>query len=477
MDFFFYPDGITVIGATDNPLKGGFHILNNILIGYKGRVYPVNPKYDSISGLKCYPDIKSIPGTFDLAIYFIPARFLPDTIEQCAQKKVKGIIIESAGFAEVGQEGRKLQEECLALAKKYNIRLWGPNCMGLMDSHSRHVFSFMYGDYWKDLMEPGDVSLIVQSGLLSAGFLMMILQRGGMGISKVCSIGNKCDVNEIDLLEYLINDPSTDVIGLYVESIVDGRKFIDLARSTHKPIVILKGGRSAYGAKAAISHTASMAGDYAIISSAFKQAGVTTVFDANELTDFLKGFSKIHASRNDGGTAIITFSGSGGIITADFLNDFGLSLAELSENTINAIKEVFPSWMDPSNPVDIWPAIEQNGFEKVYSKAIDALLHDQNVDSLIVHIFNYRLEKSYLSELASLKDELGKPVVIWLVGIGKGLGVFRRELEDSGLPVFTEIGRCVSVLAAIKTHYAKRGSRPLEEATKSPYGKKYCCLD
>jgi len=469
MNFFFHPDGIAVVGATNNTLKGGFHILNNILEGYTGKVYPVNPKYDSILDHKCYPDIKSIPETFDLAIHFIPAKFLPDTIEQCALKKVKGIIIESGGFAEVGKQGHKLQVKSLELAKKYNIRLWGPNCMGLLDSHSRHVFSFMYGNFWKSLMGPGNVSLIVQSGMLSSGFLMMILERGGMGISKVCSIGNKSDINEIDLLEYLINDPPTEIIGLYVESIVDGKKFITLARATSKPIVVLKGGRSAYGAKAAISHTASMAGDYAIVSSALRQAGVTTVLDVHELMDCLRGFSKIRASRNNGGTAIVTFSGSAGIVTADFLHDFRLPLAELSEKTLKAIKKVFPSWMDPSNPVDIWPAIEHNGVEKVYPHVINAIMHDPGVDSLIIHIFSYRLDKKYLSKLASLKDELGKPVVIWLIGIGKDLDEFRRELEDLDLPVFEEIGRCVSVLAAIKAHYAKRGSGSLGDVIESPY--------
>ncbi len=213
LNSFFYPDGLAVIGASDNPAKGGYHILRNVLAGYRGRVYPVNPRYRELLGTPCYPNILSIPDSFDLAIFFIAAGNLPRAIEDCAKKGVRAIIIESAGFSETGQEGEQLQRDSVQAAQSHGIRLWGPNCMGLLDGHSRHVFSFMYSNAWETLMQPGPVSLIVQSGMLSAGFLMMILERGGMGISKVCSIGNKCDVHETDLLEYLIRDEHTGVIG------------------------------------------------------------------------------------------------------------------------------------------------------------------------------------------------------------------------------------------------------------------------
>ncbi len=456
MDVFFNPDGIAIIGATDNPSRGGYHILNNTLGGYRGRVYPVNPKHDSILGLKCYPDIQSIPHDFELAIYFIQANLLPATIEECSGKKVKGIIVESAGFAEAGEKGKRLQEKCLNLAGKHNIRLWGPNCMGLLDGHLRHVFSFMFTDEWKTLMAPGNISMIVQSGMLSATFFMMILEQGGMGISKVCSIGNKCDVNETELLEYLINDPHTGVIGLYVESIIDVRRFMELCMSTRKPIIVLKGGRSPSGAKAAISHTASMAGDYTIMSHAFRQAGIVPVFDVNELMDFLKGFSMTHSSRNDGGTAVVSFSGGGGIITADFLHDFNLPLAQLSEKTLQSIKEVFPPWMEPSNPVDIWPAVIESGMERVYTKVIDAVMHDENVDSLIVHLFSERINSNKLRPLSEMKDKLAKPAIVWAAGTWESYHKFKKDLEEMGIPVFEEMGRGVSFLSAVKQHYLKK---------------------
>lgn len=458
MDFFFNPDGIAIIGASDNPLRGGYHILNNTLGGYGGRVYPVNPKYDSILGCTCYPDIQSIPDTFDLAIFYIPAKFLPSAIEECAEKKVKGIIIESAGFAEAGEDGKRLQDYCLNLARKYKIRLWGPNCMGLLDGQSRHVFSFMFSDEWKTLMLPGNVSLIVQSGMLSATFFMMILERGGLGISKMCSIGNKCDVDEADLLEYLIHDPATDVIGFYVESIADARRFMKLCRSTGKPIVILKGGRSPSGAKAAMSHTASLAGDYTIMSHAFRQVGIIPVFDMHELMDFLRGFSKTHGSTNTGGTAVVSFSGGGGIVTADFLHDYRLPLAQLSEKTLRSLKEVFPIWMEPSNPVDLWPAVEKNGMDLVYTRAIDSIMHDENVDSIIIHIFSGRIASDQFRPLSTMKEKLAKPVVAWVTGTGERFHTFRKDLEAMGIPVFEEMGRGVSFLSAVKEHFRKKAA-------------------
>jgi acetyltransferase len=458
MDIFFHPKGVAVLGATAN-LRGGFFLLRNAVEGYRGEIYPVNPKYNEILGLRSYPDIASIPENFDLALYFIPAKHLPDTIRECAKKGVKGIIIESAGFSEVGAEGRALQEESVRLAKEHGIRLWGPNCMGLLDGHSRHVFSFMYQDDWKTLMKPGGVSLIVQSGMLSAGFLMAILQRGGMGISKVASIGNKCDVNETELLEYFIDDPNTTVIAAYLESIKDGRKFLELARGTAKPVIVLKAGRSPHGAKAAMSHTASMSGESAVYTGAFRQAGIVQVYDIQELMDLARGFSKTETCVPTGGTAILTFSGGAGIVTADLLHDRGLRLAQLSDATLADIKQVFPEWMDPSHPVDLWPAAEKNGIAKVYSHAVEAVMKDPAVDSLIVEsLASSRTGEDYLRAIADLKKKYGKPVALWMLGIG-GPEIqehARAVAEDNGIPEFTELGRCVSFISGVRDHFRKK---------------------
>ncbi|MCU0843582.1 MAG: CoA-binding protein [Spirochaetes bacterium] len=457
IDHFFHPDGVAIIGATDNAAKGGYHILRNTLAGYKGRVYPVNPRYGEILGTKCYPDIESIPENFDLAIYFIPAKSLPDTIRACSKKGVKAIIIESAGFSEVGEEGGQLQRESVDLARSFGIRLWGPNCMGLLDGHSRNVFSFMYTDKWMTLMKPGAVSLIVQSGMLSAGFLMMILERGGMGIAKVCSIGNKCDVNETELLEYLVADEETGVIACYLESIVDGRKFLELARSTPKPIIVLKAGRSEQGAKAAMSHTASLSGSAAVYEGAFRQAGVVQVYDVHELMDFARGFSKITPCGSAGGTAVITFSGGAGIVTSDLLADHGVRLAEFGPETIRALTEVFPPWMKPSHPVDVWPAVELNGLEFVYGKAVEALMQEPNVDSIIIESIAWHLSTpGNLVAAGEMQKRYRKPVVLWQIGHMEANEHYRAVAEEAGIPVFTEISRCAAFIAGVKAHSRKK---------------------
>jgi acyl-CoA synthetase (NDP forming) len=457
VDYFFNPNGVAILGASDNKLKGGFHMVRNALAGYKGKIYPVNPRYKEILGIPCYPDIQSIPENFDMAVYFIPAKSLPDTIRACAAKGVKGIIIESAGFSETGPEGKKLQDESVALAGKLGIRLWGPNCMGYLDGHSRNVFSFMYTDKWTTLMKPGNVSLIVQSGMLSAGFLMMILQRGGMGMSKVCSIGNKCDVNETELLEYLVNDPNTGVIACYLESIIDGRKFIELARSTDKPVIVLKSGRSDSGAKAAMSHTASLSGSSAIYNGAFRQAGIIQVYDMHELMDMARGFSKTDSYRPGGRTAIMTFSGGAGIVSADLLEERGLMLAELSPETLAALKSIFPDWMEPAHPVDLWPAVEQSGANKVYTGAAEAIMKDPGVDSLLLETFAWAASTpEYLVAIGELKKKYKKPVATWQIGWSPQNEMYRAAAEEAGLPVFDEISRCAAFLQAVKLHFTKK---------------------
>ncbi len=458
MDIFYHPKGVAVLGATSK-IRGGFFLFRNALDGYRGKLYPVNPQYQEILGVKCYPDIASIPEDFELVLYFIPAKFLPDTIRECAKKGVKGIIVESAGFSEVGSQGRALQEESVRLAREHGIRLWGPNCMGLLDGHSRHVFSFMYQDDWKTLMQPGGVSLIVQSGMLSAGFLMAILQRGGMGISKVASIGNKCDVDETELLEYYVNDPNTTVIAAYLESIKNGRKFMELARGTSKPVIVLKAGRSPMGAKAAMSHTASLSGESGIYTGAFRQAGIVQVYDINELMDLARGFSKTGTCAPSGGTAILTFSGGAGIVTTDLLHDRDVKLAELADATLADIKAVFPEWMDPSHPVDLWPACEKNGVAKVYTHAVEAVMKDPAVDSVIVEtLASPRTGTDYLKQIADLKKKYGKPVALWLMGIGprEVQEQARAVAEDNDLPEFAELGRCVSFINGVRGHYRKK---------------------
>jgi acetyltransferase len=473
MDFFFQPRGIAVVGATPNPLKGGYAILKNIIAGYKGNIYPLNPKYQEIEGLPCYPSAGSIPGPVDLAIVFTPAHQAPAVVEDCAAKGIRGIMIESGGFAETGREGKYLQDSLKDIAQRTGIRLWGPNCMGLVDAVRGYVFSFMDPASLQQGLLPGTVSLVVQSGLLSAGFLVDLMSHGIMGISKVCSVGNKMDVNEGDLMEYLLHDPNTEVMGFYLESFANGRKFMDLCRKSTKPVVVLKGGKSKKGAEAALSHTASLAGNHRIASGILSQMGVVEAQDFKQMTDICRSLAVVPPGsvNKQGRIAVLTFSGGSGILTSDFAETYGLSIADLSSATKETLSRLFPDWMPVTNPVDLWPAMEKHGGTDidVYSRALAAVLADPAVDAVVMHAFagNLRL-KLDLEDVARQRHSSGKPVFIWLLGRREEAFRFRIESLSCGIPVFTELHRAVECLSAVfrqRTLHEIKSVPPILEET------------
>jgi acetyltransferase len=453
MDFFFTPQGVAVVGATPNRMKGGNAILRNLLLGYRGSIFPVNPKYREMEGLTCYPSVSAIPGPVDLAIVFVPAPLVPAAVEDCVGKGVRGVMIESGGFAETGPEGERLQKILTDIVTRTGIRLWGPNCMGLVDVVHRHIFSFM--DPRAQEQEefiPGSVSLVVQSGMLSAIFLIDIMSNAVMGVSKACSLGNKVDVNECDILEYLMDDPDTEVIGLYLESFSDGRRFLDLCRRGEKPIVVLKGGRSRQGAEAALSHTASLAGNQRIIAGALAQVGVTEARDFKQMMDLCRSLAMTKQTRvGSGRVAVLTLSGGAGIVATDFIAEQGLTMASLSASTRTSLEEFFPKWMPVTNPVDLWPAMERQIGADVdaFSRSLEALLGDPEVDAVFLHVFisNPRSMVN-MSELADQIRTAGKPVIAWIIGRRTDVYAFQKEALAHGIPVFTEISRAAECLGA-----------------------------
>lgn len=450
MNFFFAPKGIALVGATRKP-KGGYAILYNLKKGFAGPVYPINPRYDDIDGTPCYPSVMDVPDPVDLAIVFIPAPKVPDILLECARRGIKGAMIESAGFAETGPEGKKLQEKIVAIARETGLRLWGPNCMGLVDAKAGHVFSFVSPTIWDEGLIAGDVSLVVQSGMLSGGFLTDTMTHGTMGVSKVCSIGNKADVSEIDLLEYMIDDPGTGAVALYLESLPQGRCFLELCRLSPKPIVVLKGGKSEKGAQAAMSHTASMAGNGAVIAGALAQAGVVEAVDFKQMMDLARTvamYPNIRA-KQPGRIAILTYSGGAGIMSADFLDAFGLKVAELSPKTLQKLATVYPEWMPPNNPVDLWPGVEKNGGPIVYSTALEAVAHDENVDAILMHAFVGRAGFGPdMEQLVDIAKKAGKPIFVWLIGGREEARKLHQAVQAKGVPVYRELYRAVECMAA-----------------------------
>ena len=452
MEFFFNPKGISLIGATTKSARGGFSILTNLLNGFAGKIYPVNPRYSSIEGLTCYQSVLDVPDPVDLAIVFVPAPMVPKVIQECAVRKIPGVMIESGGFSETGDDGKKLQNMLRQISHETGIRLWGPNCMGLVDAVKRHVFSFVSPTILDLGLIPGDVSLIVQSGMLSAGFLIDTMTHGTMGISKVCSIGNKVDVEECELLEYLIRDPHTKAVGLYIESIPNGRRFIEICSRSPKPIVVLKGGKSRKGAQAALSHTASLSGNGAIVSGAMSQAGIVEATDFKQMMDICRTLAAFPSLplKSAGRVAVLTYSGGAGIVSADFIENMGLEVADLSSQTLETLKSVFPEWMPISNPVDLWPAVEKNGGEKTYRTAVEAVCADPGVDAIFLHLFAGGFSLDFdLSPLADGVKASGKPMIAWLIGEREKTREMQSAIQKLGIPVFREIQRSVECLHAL----------------------------
>ena len=452
MEFFFKPRGVAIVGATANRERGGYHIVYNAGRGFKGHIYPVNPHYREIDGIPCFPSIMDVPDPVDMAILFVPAPAVPDLAGQCARRGIQGVIVQSSGFSEVGSEGEFLQKALRRLVAETGLRVWGPNCMGIIDTDTEMVFSFVSPSIWEEGLIKGGVSLVVQSGMLSAGFLIDIMTHGDTGFSKVCSLGNKVDVNECDILPYLLDDPKTEAVGLYLESFVDGRRFMEICAASDKPVVVLKGGKSAGGSRAAMSHTASLAGNHLVISGAMAQAGVIEAMDFKQMIDLCRGLAGASQwqAPQEARIAVVTYTGAGGILSADFMEGTGLTLANLSPGSIETLKGIYPPWMPSGNPLDLWPAMERQGPLKALSVALKAVCDDPSVDGILLHTFiGGVISYLDLAEASKMSRFAGKPLFCWLLGRREEVREFKESARRHGIPVYGELYRTVECMAAL----------------------------
>jgi acetyltransferase len=358
-------------------------------------------------------------------------------------------MIESAGFAEVGLEGKDIQDRCMDIAREAGIRIWGPNGMGLVDITRRYFFTFMTPRIYKDGILDGRISLVVQSGMLSAGFLVDLLSRKNIGVGKICSIGNKADVDECDLLPYLLSDPDTDVVALYLESVPRGRLLSDLVKGSKKPVVVLKGGKSDEGARAAKSHTASLAGNSRLLSDVLESSGATLASDFHQMIDLARTLAVKPRIASTCRMAIVSFSGAAGIVSCDLMEKHRLTIARLSHDTKSALGKLYPEWMPVANPVDLYPAMELHWREFPVTHAISILLKDQNVDVILVHfVTGLGGEELDLAALKKEADKAGKVIIFWLLGRRKTSRDFRLAAQKSGVLVYDEISRAVECLWA-----------------------------
>ncbi|MCC6017424.1 MAG: CoA-binding protein [Candidatus Verstraetearchaeota archaeon] len=346
LDFFFYPNSVAIVGASTVPGKVGYELVKSIVeAGFGGDIFPVNPKGGSILGLKVYSSVKSIPSTPDLAVIVTPAETVPGIVGECGSIGVKGVVVISGGFSEVGNRG--LEEELVSHARKYGVRVIGPNSAGIINT------SINFHACMEFRVPRGPVSLISQSGAVG-GILFALAREGGVGFSKFVSCGNSCDVSEVDVLEYLLGDDETGSIALYLEAIRNGRRFIDVCRRFRgvKPIVAFKAGKSISGGRAAASHTGALASPYHIYSSLFRQFGILEAPSLSGLFSSSKFLGLGFRARGPR-TIIVTNSGGPGVVATDLCESFGLIVSEPSENLKSRLRGFLPQICSLRNPIDL----------------------------------------------------------------------------------------------------------------------------
>ena len=422
LESFFNPKSIAIVGASRQKGKVGYEILVNMIeAGYEGEIYPVNPKADTIEGLKCYPDLQSLGRAPDLVVIIIPAKFVPEMMQQCAKVGTKSVIIITAGFKEVGEEGLKLEKQVVQIARQAGIKIIGPNCLGVIAPANKLNASF-----GGDLPAEGVIGYLSQSGALLAAILDMA-NANSIGFSKLVSIGNKADVDELDLIKALGEDKDTKVIAGYLESITDGNAFVNQAeRISHdKPILLMKSGGTQAGAQAASSHTGSLAGSETAYECVFERAGIIRCNSIKEQFDYAQAIAD--QPLPDGPkVAVITNAGGPGIMAADAIERVGLSFAKLADETIQKLASKLPPAANLNNPVDVLG----DALADRYEFALNVVLEDPNVDIALVLLTPQAMtESAATAEALVACKKHAKPILACFMGAQKvrdGVMVLRR---------------------------------------------------
>ncbi len=435
MNLFFNPRSVAIIGASIKKGTVGRALMENIKARFKGRIYPINIKYDEVLGLKCYKSVSDLPEVPDLVVIAVPARVVPKVMEECGRKGVKAAIVISAGFKEVGKEGAKLEEELLKVARRWDIRFIGPNCLGIYNAWSGLDTIFNPNDR-QDKPGPGNVALISQSGALGAAILDW-LAEAGVGMSKFISYGNAADVQEWELIEYLAEDPKTEVIMAYIEGVADGRRFLESLRkatSNGKPVIVLKAGKSKKGMKAVASHTGSLAGQYAVYEAAIRQFGGLLVNELNEMVVAAKTLSWLPTPKGDR-VAIVTNGGGAGVLATDAIELLGLQVADLSESIRRELREKLPPAAAINNPVDVLG----DAPPERYDIALDAVMRDEGVDAVL--LISIMQSPAYdpsgvLKAAKKAVDKYRKPVVMAAPGGKYTVDKLLMFERDARIPSF-----------------------------------------
>ena len=371
---FFNAKGVAILGASSKPNKLSYGILENLLqFGYKGEVYPINPNAENILGKAAYPSILDVPDPVELAVIVLPVGMVLESLEACGKRGIKAVTIVTGGFREVGEGGKRLEDECMQVARRYGMRIIGPNCVGTMAIHTGLNSTFIKG-----MPDLGPIAFISQSGAICGGVVDLVLESH-FGFSYFTSLGNEMDVTETDMLEYVAKDPQVKVIAMYVEEVKDGPRFMAVARevSREKPIVLLKAGKNNAGAKAISSHTGSMAGSYTAYQAAFKQSGIIEVDTLADLFNlaWALGCQELPAGNK---VAIATNAGGAAALASDALAQYGMDLASISPEIQETLRTKLNPSAQVSNPIDMLGGAEPQDYEWALSQAS----LDPNVDAL-----------------------------------------------------------------------------------------------
>ncbi len=452
---FFNPKGVVVIGASTSPEKLGYGVARNLIqSGYQGAIHFVSQKSGQLFERPLYTNLSDVPNPVDLAILIVPTQVTPQTIEDCAKRGIKAAIIVSSGFREMGMEGAALEQKCVEVARKFGVRLLGPNCIGTLDTHLPLDTTFLQ----PPMPTQGGIGFISHSGAFAAAVIDWA--RGqGFGFSQIVSLGNQADVNETDVLPEVAKDEHTRVIALYMESVSDGKKFVQAASKVtkHKPVIALKVGRFEAGQKAAASHTGALAGSEAAFDAAFAKAGILRADTAEQMFDWARALESCPLPRGKN-MAILTNAGGPGVIAADSLETNGLLLSQLTESTLRALIASLPPSASVFNPVDMLASASP----ETYATCLKILLQDENVDGVMVILppppmfktaevaekIVQILESSSLLLVDSKLSDSKKPVVIALMGstlVEEANKVFQR----AHIPTYPFPERAASALGVL----------------------------
>lgn len=446
---FLEPKGIAIVGVSKTPNRPGYIILQNLReFGFEGGVYPVHPEGGDILGFKTYKTVKDLPKYIDLAVSMVSADETLELVSDCEARGIKNILLVSGGFSESGEAGAKRQAEVVKLAKQKGIRLMGPNAVGPVNTSNNLVLPFYPMDYPKK----GGVSFVAQSGQFCCPVMEYITSSMNVGVSKSIDLGNCCDIDEAEVMEYLEEDPETRVIAMYMESIRAGRHFLEVSKrvSQKKPIVVFKTGRTEDGLRTASSHTGAIAVDDTVFDAALRQAGIIRVDDLDEFLDLTKVFDSQNTPEGNR-VAVITYSGGIGAMVADACGKFGIKLAELSKDTIERIKPALLPSLKISNPLDCFAVGVPTDVSDTYLTPLLAFMQDPNVDIILLCLMvNKRVWQVDLNNLLEkLKSLKTKPVVAWLIGEDKLVRKKAMVLEKNGISVFASPERAIRALGAL----------------------------